>query len=206
MALAFAAQVGLAITGLPRPVRDWFFAAAETPGDSRVHTIVVFGGGGMPSETSLIRAYWAAQCATQRPDATVVVALPTDGDPETSSVGRLRDELVLRGVLRTAIRMECRGRNTYEQAKGIRQLLGETALQEPVLVVTSPYHMRRCILCLRKQGFARVAARPAQDFSAEADPGLWEPARYAFWARLQLHILLVRELCALAVYKLRGWI
>ena len=168
--------------------------------------IVVLGGGGIPSETGLMRTYFGAVHSIAHPQATVIVALPADENPELNSVGRMREELVMRGVPMGSIRMETRGRNTHEQAANIREMLGPAALDEPVHLVTDRTHLRRSILCFRKMGFLRVWGIGTYNTGAEADIGGGTFLRYTLWSNLQLQIRVFRELIATAVYKLRGWI
>jgi uncharacterized SAM-binding protein YcdF (DUF218 family) len=204
-AAAFALQVLLAVAGIPPAFYQWMTGRNEPLCETPRH-IVVLGGGGIPSATGLMRTYCAAEYGRGLTGATFVVCLPADGDPERSSVGRMRDELVMRGIPAGSIRMEYRGRNTHQQAENVRALLGPRSLREPMLVVTSPPHARRALLCFRKAGFLSVGCEPAENTEAEAAPGRWTWPRYAFWSTLVVEIEFVRELCALACYKLRGWI
>jgi uncharacterized SAM-binding protein YcdF (DUF218 family) len=168
--------------------------------------IVVLGGGGIPSDTGLMRTYFGARHSIAFPDATVIVALPADEDPETSSVGRMKDELVLRGVPASSILMETEGDNTYEQAERIRAMLGPGVIDDPVHIVTEPTHLRRSILCFRKAGFSRVFGVGTRNTGAEADLGSGTFLRYTLWTNLQLQIRVLREIIATGMYKLRGWI
>ncbi|MFH1183692.1 MAG: YdcF family protein [Chloroflexota bacterium] len=203
-AAAFFLQLVIGFTGMPR----W-------PGQHRPNEtapppayIVVLGGGGIPSETGLMRTYCAAAIGTNYPLATFIVSLPCEGDPATNSVGRMRDELVLRGIPPESITMEHEGLNTHEQAAGIARLLGPAELDAPVLVVTSPYHVRRSLLCFRKVGFTRVSGAATLGIGAEADLSLAGPLdlRYTFWANLQAEVEWARECLAMLYYRLRGWI
>jgi uncharacterized SAM-binding protein YcdF (DUF218 family) len=201
----FLLQILLAVTGPPQGIVDWLqmpeLAPQETP-----RNVVVLGGGGIPSGSSLLRTYSAAQYGKNLTGTTFVVALPADGNPETSSVGRMRNELVLRGIPSTAIRMEYRGLNTHEQAVNVQRLLGPEALDQPILIVTSGYHIRRAVSCFRKLGFTKVEGLLASDIGAEAEIGPWGWLRYGAWANLERGIRVLRELAALAAYKFEGWI
>jgi uncharacterized SAM-binding protein YcdF (DUF218 family) len=201
----FLLLILLSVTGPPQGIVDWLetpeFAPQETP-----RNIVVLGGGGIPSGSSLLRTYYAAQYGKSLTGTTFVVALPADADPETSSVGRMRDELVLRGIPSTAICMEYRGLNTHEQAINVQRLLGREALDQPILIVTSGYHMRRAVSCFRNQGFTNVSGLLASEIGAEAEIGPWGWLRYGAWANLERGIRVLRELAALAFYKFEDWI
>ena len=197
-------QAVLIITGPPRCVENWLDWTDLKP-HAHPRYIVALGGGGIPSGTSLTRCYYAAQYGHALTGATFVVSLPTDSNPDTSSVGRMRDELVLRGVARSSIQLEYRGRDTHEQAVSIAKLLGSNALHQPILVVTSEYHMRRALLAFRKTGLDEVSGLLAEDVVAEADLGPWGWFRYGVWSNGARTFFVGRELCALLVYKLRGW-
>jgi uncharacterized SAM-binding protein YcdF (DUF218 family) len=204
-AALFLLQVGTAVFGLPFGLGSWI-VAADWVGEAPPKYVVVLGGGGIPSESGLMRTFYAAYYGTNFADSVYVVCLPADGDPDAGSVGAMREELVRRGVRRDAIQMEYRGRNTHEQAVGVRELLGKEALGEPVLLVSSPTHMRRALLCFSREGFTDLQAAPARAVGAEADLGPGVGMRYRFWQNLETNIRVVRELVALAYYRLRGWI
>ena len=200
----FLLQCVLVVSGPPRWLVRWLTAADLAP-RGRPEIIVVLGGGGIPSESGLIRCYYAAQFGAGRTGLTYVVSLPADKDPETNSVGRMRDELVLRGVAPAQIRMESRGLDTHDQAVRTLALLGETARRRPLVVVTSGYHLRRAILAFRAVGFTDVAGLNAVSIGAEADFGMFTWLRYGLWNNLAREAEIVRELIALGWYKFRGW-
>jgi uncharacterized SAM-binding protein YcdF (DUF218 family) len=204
-AALFLVQIALATPLLDGIIESWLKVAdagvMEIP-----EYIVVLGGGSIPSNTGLMRTYYGATHSIAFPDATVIVALPADEDPETSSVGRMRDELVLRGVPASSILMETKGRNTHEQAERIRAMLGPGAIDAPVHIVTERSHLRRSVLCFRKAGFSRVFGIGTHSTGADADVGAGTFLRYTLWTNLQLQIRVLREMIATGVYKLRGWI
>lgn len=201
----FVAQVVFAVTGPPFWLTNWLNAKAPVPTVTPRY-IVVLGGGGIPSGSSLIRSYYAAEFGRALTGTTFVVALPTDGNPEHSSVGRMRDELVLRGIPAAKILMESRGLNTREQARNVGTLLGPAALTQPVLVVSSEYHLRRALLYFRKVGFTQLAGLNAAGTGTEADPGGWAGLRYGVWNNLVVEIKMLRELAGLAAGRLMGWL
>lgn len=191
--------------GLPSSFRRWI-ACTPLRLTERPDQVIVLGGGGIPSESGLIRCYYAADLQRLYPGLSYVVSLPSDGDPETNSVGRMRDELVMRGVSAGSIRMEHRALNTHEQALRIGELLGPDARTTHVHLVTSPWHMRRAVACFQAAGFTRLSTTRASNTGAEADPGDGTLLRYGFWANLITATECLRELVALGVYRIRGWI
>jgi len=198
-------QIALATPFLDGVVESWLQVTdAGAMDDPRY--IVVLGGGGIPSDTGLMRTYYGARHSISFPDATVILALPADEDPEASSVGRMKDELVLRGVPESSILMETEGRNTHEQAEKVKAMLGPGAIHDPVHIVTERSHLRRSVLCFRKAGFSRVFGIGTQNTGAEADMGAGTFLRYTLWSNLQLQIRVLREMIATGMYKLRGWV
>jgi len=199
----FLVQIVFAITGPPRWLGHWLNAKDCAPTVTPRY-IVVLGGGGIPSGSSLIRSYYAAEFGRGLTGTTFVVALPTDGDPAQSSVGRMRDELVLRGIPAATILLESRGLNTRQQAHNVASLLGPTAFPEPIVVVTSEYHLRRAIMNFRKAGFTHVAGLNAASTGTEADPGSWAGLRYGIWGNLVAEIKMLRELLGIAAGTVTG--
>jgi uncharacterized SAM-binding protein YcdF (DUF218 family) len=180
--------------------------------------IVVLGGGGIPSETGLMRSYVAAEAARHHTNALVVVAMPDARDPSTRG---MLDELAARGVSRERLRLEDQGRNTWEQARHLRRMLAAGGADPAILLITSPDHMRRALGALRKAGFTRAGGRPADSVSLAADLSI-EPAaetggrpgvpdvgsvqvRYGIWNNFGLLNRCVRESVALLYYRVEGW-
>jgi uncharacterized SAM-binding protein YcdF (DUF218 family) len=172
------------------------------PDFTHPEVIVVLGGGGIPSKTGLLRCYLGAVMAKRHPDAEVIVSLPADGNPETSAVGRMRDELVLRGIDRTRIRMETEGIGTHAQARAVAAMLTDSP-GVPVLLVTSEFHMRRAVLSFRKAGL-NVTTVPGESPAPENNMGSHLHWRYYVWDNFANSFTLAREWLAIAWYKLRG--
>jgi uncharacterized SAM-binding protein YcdF (DUF218 family) len=189
--------------------------------------IIMLGGSGMPSESNLMRSWYTARAAVSYPEVPVVVVMPGDPADAGSTPAMIRKELMIRGVDSTRIRFENEGTNTRSQALACAKLMEEAlpAMMEndlPVMLVTSPENMRRSLLCFRKAGFSKVTGLPAFENAAEADftfrdddlgsdPVLVPDVgnnlqlRYQVWTHLRYEILFMREMLALAYYRLRGW-
>lgn len=204
-AIAFLVQLYFGVAGVPGCVVGWI-TGRELRSDEPPRYVIVLGGGGIPSESGLIRTYYAAEIGLRETNATLVVSLPSDGEPLTNSVGRMRDELILRGVRPEAILMEHKALNTHEQAVNVRRLLGDDCLRKRVLLVTSPTHVRRAYLCFRHEGFENIVVRAAYSMAAEADIGGGVLLRYSIWANLQLEVEIAREVAAMLWYRAKGWI
>ncbi len=218
LALAVASSC---FTSLPWRVFNWLADDGRRL-DGSPDCIVLFGGGGVPSESGLTRAFETARAAGDFPGAAVILALPYDTELAGSAAGRMRDELILRGVASERIRVEPRGRNTREQALNLARNMGLDPRRDRVLVVTSPEHMRRALMSMRKAGFAHAAGRASFSEAIETNV-LYDPdelggrkaalpyggtlmVRYQFWNNLGYLAASAREFSALAYYALRGWI
>ncbi len=186
--------------------------------------IVVLGGAGHPSESSLMRAWYAAAAFRQYPGSEVVVSQPSAaGLPlQQSDAWGIRRELILRGVDSTKILLEIKGKNTREEGQEVLKRVPEAA-KTPCLLVSTPEHIRRAVLCFRRLGYEEVSGLPTFGGAAPADlhykddqlggntaalpeVGGSLQLRYQFWNHLRYQILCYRELCALAWYWLRGWV
>jgi uncharacterized SAM-binding protein YcdF (DUF218 family) len=114
----------------------------------------------------------------------------------------LREQFLENGVQDSAIIMETKSRNTYENAVFSKRISDSLHLQQPLLLITSAFHMRRSMLCFKKAGLSCIAYPcdykvVAQKFSLGniimPDPGLlFEWSVY------------VKEFIGLAVYRLTG--
>lgn len=181
----------------------------------RPSVIVVLGGSGMPSADGLMRTYYAAEAALKFPESAVIIAHPFDqGKRKTVQLDLMKKELVIRGVDSTRISYEPMGHNTRTQAANVALML-EGRLSEAVLVITSPEHMFRSIRSLQKAGLPLVGGLPSfeKPISERKLKGGKHPGkevglswRYNFWSYLRYEILVLREYCAIAYYKLKGWI
>ncbi len=183
-------------------------------------SIVLLGGGGMPSKSALMRSWYVEKAVKSFPLANIIIAMPGDLEDSLSTPQLMKKELEIRGIDVSKIRFEHEGTNTRAQALNCQGLV---KMQSSILLVTSPEHMRRAVLCFRKVGFEKVNALPAFENAVEADlsfdddklggnktivPNVGESInmRYQVWNHLKYEILIAREMVALTYYKLRGWI
>ena len=174
----------------------------------------------MPSESNLMRSWYTEKAAKSFSTANIVIAMPGDLSDSLSTPRLMKKELELRGIQADRITFENVGTNTRAQAMNCQRII---KMQNSILLITSPEHMRRAVLCFQKAGFEKVNALPAFENATEADlsfnddelgghkiliPDVGENInmRYQLWNHLKYEILVARELSALAYYKLRGWI
>ncbi len=185
--------------------------------------IVLLGGGGMPSESNLMRAYFVCQAAAESPESRIIISIPGDTADDKSTARLVAFELIRKGIAKQRILYEEIGTNTRSQALRLQNFGTENLTNKAILLVTSPEHTRRAVLTFRKAGFTRISALPAFENAMEAnlifkdedlggnklpvpDIGGNITIRYQFWNHLKYEILIARELAALGYYKLRGWI
>ncbi len=215
----FLVAVLLAFTTLPFWGIHWLGTSkAELKWEPE--TIILLGGGGMPSESNLMRSWFAGKAAQSFPEASLIIAMPGDVSDSLSTPLLMKKELVLRGVDSQKILFESEGTNTRAQALNCQKILGNS---KAVLLITSPDHTRRAVLCFQKSGFEKVNALPTFENATEAnlvfnddelggrktaapDVGKSIQIRYQVWNHLKYEITFAREMLALGYYKLRGWI
>lgn len=215
----FLTCIVLAFTSLPFWGIHWL-GTSKSELTQSPETIILMGGGGMPSESNLIRSWYVAKAAKNFPKAKVLIAMPGELTDSLSTPQKMKKELVLRGINPGQILFESEGTNTRSQALNCKKLLNEN---RSILLVTSPEHARRSVLSFQKVGFKTVNVLPAFEDAAEADflfdddelggnkkliPDVGNniSVRYKIWDYLKYEITIARELIALTYYKLRGWI
>ncbi len=189
--------------------------ALEKPPDY----IVVLGGGGFPSESSLMRTYKASQISLVFPSSKIIIALPGDTMDLNSSIVQMKEEIISRGINNERIILEPVGRNTRMQALEISKLISPDS---DILIVTSPEHMYRSIRSFKAVGLKNTNGESAFESAIESllifdddklggnkylpDIGGNTQFRYQFWNHFKYQIIVYREYLAIAYYKLKGWI
>lgn len=175
--------------------------------------VVMFGGGGMPSEDNLIRLYHTAALARHFKIPVLLV------HPQDSVCQAEMTRILNQGGIDSILYMT-KGSNTRSQALELLEAYPEL-VEEQLLVVTSPEHVRRTMKCMKKIGFQQVYGVAAYPSTVDFDLSLKDDElggnraipsvesvkmRYTFFNYLRLEITCAREYCALAYYKLKGWI
>jgi uncharacterized SAM-binding protein YcdF (DUF218 family) len=147
--------------------------------------IIILGGGGMPSETGLMRTWYGAKAANYFTHSKVIIALPGDSKDSLSSLRLMKNELILRGVNEERILLEDSGTNTRAQAMNILRKITNYELRITdtshksqghkvtkslaILIITSPEHLTRSVLTFKKAGFLKVDGVPAFETTIESD-------------------------------------
>ncbi|OGW59869.1 MAG: hypothetical protein A2V83_04340 [Nitrospirae bacterium RBG_16_64_22] len=202
LGLVFAGAVGAAAAGVPGQAQAWLAGAAGH--SSKADYILLLPCGGVPSPCMLMRAHKTADEYRKNPKARIVVSHRVDGPLETSSLGQIQNELILRGVPAEAVLLETKARSTAEHAKYIKEAGFGDIEKDRYLIVTSPTHIRRSAMAFRAAGFRHVFASPAFDVYGSEDLGSGLFFRYGIWNSLVLEIEVIRELIAIGWYKATG--
>ena len=215
----FSICVLLAFTSLPFQGYYWL-GTSKAKLVSEPKVIILLGGGGMPSQSALMRCWHTEKASKSFPNATIIIAMPGDLEDSLSTPQLMKKELLIRGLNENKILFEDEGTNTRSQVLNCQRLV---KMQTPILLITSPEHMRRSVLCFQKAGFEIVNALPAFENAIEADLSFDDDKlggkrkylpkvggntnmRYQLWNHLKYEILIAREMVALGYYKLRGWV
>lgn len=214
LGVIFALMIALAFTSAPF---YWWFNLGQNPDDAteinHPESVVMFGGAGMPSEDNLMRLYHTAALADHF-GTPVVLVHPKDSVCQAEMTRYLRQSGIDSILYMTS------GANTRSQAVELAENY-PGLLQSPLVVVTSPEHVRRTVKCLKKVGFEQVVGKAAYPATVDFDLSLKKQKlggneaipsvesvkmRYTFFNYLKLEITCVREWIALGYYRLKGWI
>ena len=186
-----AVMIILAFTQAPFWI--WYGMGTKKAGIHRPPgCIVLLGGSGMPSESALMRTWYAGRVARYFPGASVIIALPGDPSDSLSTLILMKKELILRGIAPERVFLEDSGTNTRSQAlnilKGIsnieQRMMNKASNRQSsivnrkssivnrkssILLVTSPEHLYRAVLTFKKAGFLKVDGLPAFEQPLESD-------------------------------------
>ena len=133
---------------------------------------------GEPSRDLLLRIRTAEDLMKSAPSVTVIL---TGGNPDPAGrteAAVMRDLLTADGVPAERIVTEDRSSDT---AANFRNSAGLCSNDEPVVIITSNYHMNRAVRMARKAGFTRILRRPAP---ARA---LYYPANVMWEVIMEIH-------------------
>jgi uncharacterized SAM-binding protein YcdF (DUF218 family) len=185
--------------------------------DAGIRTIVILGGGietyrdGQQalfalSDSTALRVLEGARLYGLIGDPWVIASGGGEGGslaengriPESQA---MRQALVSLGVPSARIKLESSSTNTRDEAVNVKAMLGENP-SEPLVLVTSPTHMRRALASFRAVGLEPIPSVSAQQTSASGG-GL--RALLPSPDALTDSTIVLREYLALAYYGLRSW-
>ena len=113
---------------------------------------------GQPTDDLLSRLDAAAQFAKENPDAVLIL---TGGNPDESGrteAAVMRNLLAERGVPENRMVPEDQAEDTKENFRNTARLVSP---DEPIVLITSDYHMHRALRTAKNAGFTRVYRLPA---------------------------------------------
>lgn len=172
----------------------------------------------MPSADGLLRTYYGSIVALENKNSKVIIALPyNEGKDSLDQLQQMAHELIVKGVDSTRIEFEPKGFNTRSQAINIFKKYSARVKNLSILIITSPEHMYRSIRTFKKAGFQKVDGiatfetppeeEKIKDKENAKDKRVKSLAlRYNMWSYLHYELYVLREYCAIAYYKLKGWI
>ena len=122
----------------------------------------------------------------------------------------MREILEFMDIPPESIIVESSARNTYENARRVREIADELGI-ERILLVTSALHTPRSVGVFEKQGFVVIPA-PADFLATQSDAGAAAATLGARFYQLvpdaqylALSTRALKEYLGIAVYRLRGW-
>ncbi len=221
--LFFFLILGFAFTTGPFYLYNWLGQSVSEYHFKPMH-IIIMGGSGYPSESAMMRSYYAAKLAKQFPESDLYITQPAADYVEmvkTDAYGIMTD-LIERDIDSNRIFLEIKGKNTREEVLNIKTMRPQL-LNEPCVIVTSPEHMRRSILTFRKAGYKLLGGQSTFNESGPQqleyhdknlggrniplpEVGKSIQLRYPCWNHLRYQVICYRELFALFWYKVRGWV
>lgn len=212
----FLASLILSFTDIPFNAY-YKLGATDLKLDNNPDAIIILGGSGMPSPDGLIRCYYGAEAALNFKKAKILIALPYNENDSLLQLNLMKKELIIRGIDSTRILFEPLGFNTHSQAENIEKMFPKQKDSMTILIVTSPEHMYRSVQTFKKVGFKNIVGNAAfekpidetkvEDHQKTHDARIKSlNVRYNMWSYLNYELLVAREYCAIAYYKLKGWI
>lgn len=204
----------LALTELPY----WAYYHLAALDDKLTETpdyIVVMGSDGMPSPSGLLCTYYGVEMANKYPRAKIILALPYNEKDSTRQLKLMAKEFVVKGIDSNRIVFEPNGYNTKSQADQVAKIVADS--DRPIMIVSRPEHMYRCLATFRKAGLNNVGGKPSFEFPSDEDKLKSEDEesdwaerslilRYNIWSYMQYEIKVLREYTAISFYWFKGWI
>ncbi|MAE86419.1 MAG: hypothetical protein CMB80_27035 [Flammeovirgaceae bacterium] len=124
-------------------------------------------------------------------------------DPDHLESLVLKDFILARGVKKRDLILDHKSRNTYQNAVESKKILDSLEISDqPILLITSAFHMKRAVRCFNKQGIENIPF-PVDYKSDELDWSLgWiVPSANALvsWQ------LMIKEFAGTLMYRITGY-
>ncbi|MDP4185912.1 MAG: YdcF family protein [Bacteroidota bacterium] len=226
--LTFLWMGGVAIFSLLiafTPLPFWLYKWMGTSNAGQMENpqyLIMLGSGGVPGEGSLMRMWYVKEAAKEFPEARIIISIPGDTVDKESTISKTLYELEKWGVKSERLYVENRGVNTRQEALEVRNKMHSVYSRKKIMLITSPEHMRRAVLCFQKVGFREVAGLPAFEKELESNLSIDQKklggnklsflkfgnsikVRYNFWMQLDYELKVGREIMALNYYFIKGW-
>lgn len=143
------------------------FGALQAPPGDPEGTVMVLGSkvnGTTPSADLQARIDRAADYLLEHPDLSVVASGGQGAGEEISEAEAIRDGLIAQGVESSRIYLEDQSSDTEENIAFTLQVMEESSLSEPLLIVTDEYHEFRANLIAQHAGAESYAVSGATPF------------------------------------------
>lgn len=213
LGVIFLVAIILSFTSIPYKAYH-HLAATEAELKESPTAIIVLSGVGMPSPDALLKLYFSKKVGEQFPKSTIYIALPEKNmNDSLSPIQLMKNELIMNNISSDRVWLSPQGHNTYTQLSALSNIISTS---ESILIITSPEHMLRSILTMKKLGYTEVGGLPT--FEVPSEEILLKSKknkktevdnldlRYNMWSYLQYEIKVVREYCAITYYWFKGWI
>ncbi|MFY0606937.1 MAG: YdcF family protein [Cyclobacteriaceae bacterium] len=126
-------------------------------------------------------------------------SMDQEGDPESLVLQNLSRDL----IGRSKILIDSLSKNTYENAVNTSAILSEIGLEEqPILLITSAFHMPRALKCFEKQG---IVAIPFPVDYRGTDQSFQFSQLVPDNSSITLWNILIKEWVGILVYKTLGY-
>jgi uncharacterized SAM-binding protein YcdF (DUF218 family) len=132
---------------------------------------------------------------------TSIGQLRKDDTNETEQVKQL---LITLGIPGQQIITENQAKNTHENAVNCKKIVDSLQIKEPVLLITSAFHMRRATACFRKESI-NVIPYVVDNKKKDTNLGILDSLIPSERELYKLSYL-IREVAGLGIYKIMGYI
>lgn len=122
---------------------------------------------------------------------------------ETNETEQVRLLLIQLGIPNQRIIIEKNAKNTHENAVNSKRIVDSLQIHEPVLLITSAFHMRRASACFRKESI-QIVPYVVDNKKKDTEIGILD---CIIPSERELYKLsyLIREIVGLGIYKLMGY-
>ncbi|MBC8110325.1 MAG: YdcF family protein [Verrucomicrobia bacterium] len=183
-------QIGIVLTGMvdgTKPVKDRIFYGEAA--DRIIHTLELYKRG-------KIKKILITGASSQ-------VMQMSDNPQEPSETEGLAKFLMMSGVPENDIILELKARNTRENALFSAEIVKKLYPNQPALLITSAFHMRRAKGCFEKVGLQVTTF--STDLMLHERKFNWEEFLLPSEGNFAKSSVLIHEITGFLVYKIQGY-